>query len=71
MEDLPFVENTENSFIKIPVYKSELIIGNITVRFTKKFNYFNRLMMKLVFGWDIKNYERKINGRFIKRNIRR
>lgn len=55
MEDLPFAEITGNPFIKTPVYKSELIIGNITIRFTKKFNYFNRLMMKLVFGWDIKN----------------
>lgn len=55
MEDLSFVENTRNPFIKTPDYKSELTIGNITIRFTKKFNYLNRLMMKLVFDWDIKN----------------
>ena len=34
-------------------YKSKLVIGNITVRFTKKFNWFNRLMIRLVFGLKI------------------
>ena len=27
-------------------YKSELRIGNICIRFTKKFNWFQRLMLK-------------------------
>ena len=55
VEEKPFIETTENPFIKIPVYKSELVVGNISVRFTKKFNWFNRLMLKLVFGLEIKN----------------
>jgi len=39
----------------IPAYKSELTLGNLTIRFTKKFNWFNRKMLKLIFGLDIKN----------------
>ena len=52
-EELPLLEiaNMESPII----YRSELIVGAITVRFTKKFNWFNRLMMKLVFGLDIKD----------------
>ena len=34
-------------------YKSKLVVGNITVRFTKKFNWFNRLMIRLIFGLKI------------------
>lgn len=34
-------------------YKSKLVVGNITVRITKKFNWFNRLMIRLVFGLRI------------------
>ena len=36
-------------------FKSELKIGNIYVRFTKKFNWFQRLMLKWVFGLNIYN----------------
>jgi hypothetical protein len=36
-------------------YKSELRIGNIYIRFTKKFNWFKRLMLKWVFGLNIYN----------------
>lgn len=38
-------------------YKSRLVVGNITVRFTKKFNWFNRLMIRLVFGLKIEKEE--------------
>lgn len=34
-------------------FKSELVIGNICIRFTKKFNWFQRLMLRLVFGLNI------------------
>ena len=34
-------------------FKSELVIGNIYIRFTKKFNWFQRLMLRLVFGLNI------------------
>ena len=52
-EELPLLEMAS---VKSPIiYRSELIVGAITVRFTKKFNWFNRLMMKLVFGLNIKN----------------
>lgn len=53
--NIPFVEINTNPFIKNPIYKSELVIGNITVRFTKRFNLFHRIMLKLVFGLKIKN----------------
>ena len=36
-------------------YKSELRVGNIYIRFTKKFNWFQRLMLKWVFGLNIYN----------------
>ena len=58
-KEIPFIEINNNPFINIPKYKSELIVGNITVRLTKKFSWFNRLMLKLVFGLNIKNLEDK------------
>lgn len=36
-------------------YKSELRVGNIYIRFTKKFNKFQRFMLKIIFGLDIYN----------------
>lgn len=53
--NIPFVEINTNPFTENPIYKSELVIGNITVRFTKRFNLFHRIMLKLVFGLKIKN----------------
>lgn len=38
-----------------PIIKSMLTIGNITFYFEKKFNWFNRLMLRLVFGLKIEN----------------
>lgn len=36
-------------------YNSIIIIGNMKIRNIKKFNWFNRLMFKLIFGIKIKN----------------
>ena len=36
-------------------YKSKIVVGNITIMLEKKFNWFNRLMFKLVFGIKIEN----------------
>lgn len=33
--------------------KSEIIIGDCHLFTCKKFNWFNRWMMKLVFGWEV------------------
>ena len=63
------VELTEKPFVEIKLYdekgklipalkegfKSELRVGNIYIRFTKRFNKFQRLMLKWVFGLDIYN----------------
>jgi hypothetical protein len=63
------IDITEKPFIEIKLYdekgklipalkqgfKSELRVGNIYIRFTKKFNKFQRLMLKWVFGLDIYN----------------
>lgn len=63
------IEITEKPFIEIKLYdenekiiseikegyKSELRVGNIYIRFTKKFNWFQRLMLKWVFGLNIYN----------------
>lgn len=48
----PFVEISHEINEELN-YKSKLVVGNITVRFTKKFNWFNRLMIRLVFGLKI------------------
>lgn len=44
-----------NTLITNPVYKSEMIIGSITIRFEKRFNWLNRMMFKIFFGLTIKN----------------
>lgn len=63
------IDITKKPFIEIKLYdekgklipalkegfKSELRVGNIYIRFTKKFNKFQRLMLKWVFGLDIYN----------------
>lgn len=63
------IDITEKPFIEIKLYdekgklipalkegfKSELRVGNIYIRFTKKFNKFQRFMLKMVFGLDIYN----------------
>ena len=63
------IEIIEKPFIEIKLYdekgklipalkqgfKSELRVGNIYIRFTKRFNKFQRLMLKWVFGLDIYN----------------
>ena len=36
-------------------YKSELRVGIVYIRFTKKFNWFQRFMLKWVFGLNIYN----------------
>lgn len=36
-----------------PKYQSKIVIDNFTVFLEKKFNWFNRLMIKLVFGIKI------------------
>lgn len=40
-------------------YYSILIIGNMKIRNTKKFNWLQRKMFKLVFGIEINNLESK------------
>lgn len=56
-------ENIEKAFIefgevvKPPIYKSEMIIHNITIRFEKRFNWLNRFMFKVFFGLIIRNIE--------------
>ena len=55
------MKKEEMSFIEIgrgfetPIYKSEMVVGNITIRFIKRFNWLNRMMFKIFFGLDIRN----------------
>lgn len=49
------MEITKEINEKLEKPKSVIQIGNITVYCTKKFNWFNKLMMKLIFGWEVKN----------------
>jgi len=45
----------EMKFFQEPNYRSEIKIGNITCYNEKKFNWLNRFMMKIIFGWEVKN----------------
>lgn len=38
-------------------YKSSLILGNITINLTQSFNWFQRLMIKLIFGFKIERID--------------
>ena len=49
--------NAENITIKSPEYKSKLNFGGVYIFFTKKFNWFNRLMLRLVFGLKIEKVD--------------
>ena len=45
----------EISTITGDIPKSKLVLGKLTIFFDKKFNWFNRLMLRLVFGLKIEN----------------
>ena len=54
--EVPFLEVAgPGVHITQPPYLSELTLGNVVIRFTKSFNWFQRFMLKWVFGLDIKN----------------
>lgn len=52
-KETPFIEFGE--IFDTPIYKSEIIVGNLTIRLTKRFNWLNRLMFKVFFGLKITN----------------
>lgn len=45
--------------IGMPKTKSHLKIGNLTIHNTHRFNWLERKMWKLFFGFEIKNVEEK------------
>lgn len=51
--------NSETITIESPEYKSKLNFGGVYIFFTKKFNWFNRLMLRLVFGLKIEKVDDK------------
>ncbi len=40
-----------------PNYQSKIVVNNFTIFLEKKFNWFHRLMIKLVFGINIEKVE--------------
>lgn len=42
-------------------YKSKIIVGNITMFCLKKFNWFQRKMLKMFFGFEVENIGDKEN----------
>lgn len=38
-------------------YKSTFVVGNITMFCTKRFNWFQRKMLKVFFGFEVNNLE--------------
>ena len=51
-----------NPFIHEKTAKSEGKIGNITIIFTKSFNWFQRFMWRVCFGLEIKNLKENIKN---------
>ena len=49
--------NAETITIKSQEYKSKLNFGGVAILLTKKFNWFNRLMLRLVFGLKIEKVD--------------
>lgn len=49
--------NAETITIKSPEYKSKLNFGGVDIFLTKKFNWFNRLMLRLIFGLKIEKVD--------------
>jgi hypothetical protein len=49
--NIPFIEISDKFEEK--TYKSSLIIGHITINLTQSFNWFQRLIIKLIFGFKI------------------
>lgn len=47
------------SAIKLPDYKSKIIIGNTEIQSTKHFNKLNKFMFKYLFGVKIEDIEEK------------
>lgn len=48
-----------NNSIKQPEYESEILIGNgIRIYANRHFNWFHRFMMKLCFGFRVRNLKR-------------
>ena len=41
--------------LNVKEYKSSMIIGNITINNVKKFNWLQKMMIKIFFGIDIKD----------------
>ena len=38
-------------------YKSKIILGNVTIMLEKKFNWFHRLMIRLIFGIKVEKVD--------------
>ena len=55
MKEEPKIEL--NGFVEEGYYKSVFIIGNIKVCNTKKFNWFQKKMIKIFFGFEVEDYE--------------
>lgn len=52
-------ENIATQELQSPPVKSKIIIGNLTIFNTKKFNWFQKKMIKLCFGFEVNNLESK------------
>ena len=47
--------NIDSPYLKQEKPKSQGVIGNITINFTKTFNWLQRKMWKMFFGLEIEN----------------
>lgn len=52
---IPFIEISNE--LNEKTYKSSLIIGHITINLVQSFNWFQRLMIKLIFGFKIERID--------------
>lgn len=49
------IKGFDYDYYQEPIYRSEIKVGNMTCYNEKKFNWFNRFMMKVIFGWEVRN----------------
>lgn len=59
MEKKGILLEINNEKYKAEYPKSKLTIAQMTIYFYKKFNWINRLMLRLIFGLKVENIKKK------------
>lgn len=57
--DFFYYENTANPFLNTAQFKSTIRVGNFTLSCTKHFNWFQKLMMRICFGFEVRDVRKE------------